>query len=90
MLAQEPGTKQAAGAGNSRGAGERQETHKQTMKIRICLRPLHRVLPGNAAGCGPAVRGPGGLWLQSGLKALQLLHHLQHSQRGGYGDTSVG
>lgn len=80
MLAQEPGTKWAAGAGNLSPSGgqEGQETHKHTTKIRICLRALHHVLPGKAAGCGPAVRGGGGLRLQGGLKAPQLLHPLQH------------
>lgn len=75
------------GWGIHHGEGqEGQETHKKTMKIRICLRPLHHVLPGNAAGCGPAVHGPGGLWLQGELSALRLLH----GQRGGYKDTGVG
>lgn len=57
------------GLGIHHGEGQTdQDTPKQTMKIRIYLRPLHRILPGNAAGWGPAVRGPGGLWLQGRLK----------------------
>lgn len=78
--------KSQAQNGNSarKGAGGTRQG-KRTRKIRIYPRPLHRVLPGNAAGRGPALRGPAGLWLPGRLKTLRLLLQPQY----GHGTTGA-